>query len=146
MCSVLALKRAGWFQFSKCSKWCHLPSCLHVKKLTNCFVDDVLWHMLAHVSMKRYVKSLVTAADVADMWNLMCYAHGHWKWHQSIDSGISTVTGLTGVILHRFRGKERYWSKIAIFSYPLLLWGKRLRTFFLFFFHNWAASMTHQVV
>jgi len=31
------------------------------------------------------------------------------------------------------REREIYWSKIAIFSYPLLLWGKRLRTFLLFF-------------
>jgi len=65
----------------------------------------------------------------------------HWKWQDSIDRVWVPVDFQCnyGYVLYRFRDKAKYWSKIAIISYPLLLnnpLGETVANSFAVFFYN----------
>jgi len=46
---------------------------------------------------------------------------GHSKWYQKLGCGFLFAFHCKyGSILHQFRGKYRYWSKVVIFSYPIV--------------------------
>ena len=71
-CSVLDLKRTS-FSLA-CSKQCPFAFTLARNRFLHrpTALSMTICDMLAHVSMRRCFKSMVTAASVADRWHIQC--------------------------------------------------------------------------